>query len=396
MGKTFSIARYAAHSWRTLGKKDVAFTAVALLATIVLAFLPTGYERKDERSLRAKAEVISTENEGIRCFGPVMQGEQAVRVRVITGAYKGLEADANNILYGKSDLDKVFRPGDRALVVIDPGNGSPDGGLAPPAAITLVDHYRLDAQGALALAFLAVLLLYGGWTGLKSAVSFAFTVAGIWKLLVPAFLAGIPPVIASLLLVTALSFVIIFLVTGFTETGVAAFLGSTLGTAASAILAMLCASPYRLNGAVRPFSETLRFAGYDHLDLTAIFLAGTFLASSGAFMDLATDIAAALEEINLKRPGLSFAELAKSGLSVGRKVIGTMSTTLLLAYTGSYTSLLMVFMAQGVPFENMFTMSYVSSEIFHTMMGSMGLLLVAPFTAVAAAFLFSRRHCILA
>lgn len=330
MGKTVSIARYAAHSWRTLGKRDVAFTAVVLLATVVLAFLPSGHERKDERSLRAKAEVISTENEGIRCFGPVMQGEQAVRVRVITGAYKGLEADANNILYGKSDLDKVFRPGDRALVVIDPGDGSPDGGLTPPAAITLVDHYRLDTQGALALAFLA----------------------------------GVPPVIASLLLVTALSFVIIFLVTGFTETGVAAFLGSTLGTAASAILAMLCASPYRLNGAVRPFSETLRFAGYDHLDLTAIFLAGTFLASSGAFMDLATDIAAALEEINRKRPGLSFAELAKSGLSVGRKVIGTMS--------------------------------YVSSEIFHTMMGSMGLLLVAPFTAIAAAFLFSRRHRILA
>jgi uncharacterized membrane protein len=363
MGRTFSIARYAAHSWRTLGKKDVAFTAVALLATIVLAFRPTGHEREGVRSLRAKAEVISTENNGIRCFGPVMQGEQTVRVRVLTGEYKGFEADANNILYGKSDLDKVFRPGDRALVVIDPGEKSPDGGLTPPESLTLVDHYRLDAQGALAIAFLAVLLLYGGWTGLKSAVSFAFTVAGIWKLLIPAFLAGFPPVIASLLLVTALSFVIIFLVTGFTETGVAAFLGSMLGTTASAILAMLCAAPYRLNGAVRPFSETLLLRRLRQPRPYRDIPRGTFLASSGAFMDLATDISAALEEIHKKRPGLSFLELAKSGLSVGRKVIGTMSTTLLLAYTGSYTSLLMVFMAQGVPFENMFTMSYVSSEI---------------------------------
>jgi uncharacterized membrane protein len=85
-------------------------------------------------------------------------------------------------------------------------------------------------------------------------------------------------------------------------------------------------------------------------------------------MDLATDISASLEELHRKKPELGFKELTLSGLSVGRKVIGTMSTTLLLAYTGSYTSLLMVFMAQGVPFENMLTLSYVSSEVFPTMM----------------------------
>jgi uncharacterized membrane protein len=380
-----SIAKYFHHAWGGSRRSDWIFTAVVILASVALAFLPTGYEKKNDHSLRAKALVLETWNDGVRNYGVLMQGEQLVRVRVLSGPYKGLEADANNIIYGKADLDKVFRPGDRALVVIDP---SENGGA--PAALTLVDHYRLDIQLILVLAFCACLMLYGGLTGLKSAVSFAFTVLGIWKLLIPAFLAGTPPVLASLGTVTILTFVIIFLVAGFTRTGIAAFLGSLLGSSASAILALLTAAPYRLNGAVRPFSETLRFGGFDHLDLTQIFLAGTFLASSGAFMDLATDISASLEEIHRKRPELSFKELALSGLSVGRKVIGTMSTTLLLAYTGSYTSLLMVFMAQGVPFENMFTMSYVSSEVFHTMMGSMGLLLVAPFTAMTAAALFTR------
>ena len=385
MESGLSISRFIQHTWENIRKSDALFTLVAVLATVVLAFLPTGYEKPAGRSVRAKALVLETWNDGVKNYGVLMQGEQLVRVRVLSGPYRNLEADADNILYGKADLDKVFRPGDRALVVIDP---SEDGGA--PAALTLVDHYRLDIQGVLVLAFFILLILFGGWTGLKSAASFAFTVTGIWKLLIPAFLRGWDPVLASLGTVTVLSLVIIFLVAGFTRAGVAAFLGSLLGTAASAAIALAVAGPYRLNGAVRPFSETLRFGGFDHLNLTRIFLAGTFLASSGAFMDLSTDISASLEEIHRKRPELSFSELAFSGLSVGRKVIGTMSTTLLLAYTGSYTSLLMVFMAQGIPFENMFTMSYVSSEIFHTMMGSLGLALVAPFTALTASALFAR------
>jgi len=181
-------------------------------------------------------------------------------------------------------------------------------------------------------------------------------------------------------------------VAGFTRYGTAAFLGSLWCTAASAAIALAVSGPFRLNGAVRTFSETLRFGGFDHLDLTGIFLAGTFLASSGAIMDLAIDIAAAMEEVHRKRPELGFSELLASGFTVGRKVFGTMTTTLLLAYTGGFTSLLMVFMAQGVPFQNMFNMSYVSSEIFHTMIGSLGLVLVAPLTALLAAALFSRRR----
>jgi uncharacterized membrane protein len=374
---------YLAHAWGGIRRADTVFTLFALAVAVGLAFVPTGFEKKDRRSVRARALIMETWNEGIKNYGILLQGEQVARIRVLNGPYAGMEAEAVNILYGKADLDKVFRPGDRALVVIDP---SKDGGK--PAALTLIDHYRIDWQIFLLVLFFALLLAYGGWTGLKSAASFVFTVAAIWKLLIPAFLRGIDPVLASLATVAVLTFVIIFLVTGFTRTGISAFLGSMLGTASSAAIALATAGPYRLNGAIRPFSETLRFGGFDHLNLTQVFLAGTFLASSGAFMDLATDISAALEELHRKKPDLGFAELTFSGLTLGRKVIGTMSTTLLLAYTGGFTSLLMVFMAQGIPLENMFNLSYVSGEIFHTLMGSLGLVLVAPFTAAAAAFLF--------
>ena len=44
---------------------------------------------------------------------------------------------------------------------------------------------------------------------------------------------------------------------------------------------------------------------------------------------------------------------------------------------------MMTFTAQGVPFENIVNMIYVSDEFVHTMVGSFGLGLVAPITALA-------------
>ena len=106
-------------------------------------------------------------------------------------------------------------------------------------------------------------------------------------------------------------------------------------------------------------------------------------------MDVSVDISSALHEIVQKSPSISRRELIDSGFTIGRSIMGTMTTTLLLAYSGGYIGLLMVFMAQGTPVENILNLKYVSSEILHTIIGSFGLITVAPFTAVAAGLLFA-------
>ena len=71
--------------------------------------------------------------------------------------------------------------------------------------------------------------------------------------------------------------------------------------------------------------------------------------------------------------------------------MGTMTTTLLLAYSGGYIALLMVFMAQGTPIYNILNYKYVSAEIIDTIVGSFGLVSVAPFTAVMSGILLTRK-----
>ena len=106
-------------------------------------------------------------------------------------------------------------------------------------------------------------------------------------------------------------------------------------------------------------------------------------------MDLAVDITSAVNEVVKKRPDISRWEAVRSGMNVGRAAMGTMTTTLLLAYSGGYVALLMVFMAQGTPLYNILNYKYVASEIIHTIVGSFGLVTVAPLTALTAAMLLT-------
>lgn len=75
--------------------------------------------------------------------------------------------------------------------------------------------------------------------------------------------------------------------------------------------------------------------------------------------------------------------------------MGTMTTTLLFAYSGGYIALLMVFMAQGTPVDHILNYKYVAAEIIHTVIGSFGLVTVAPFTALCAGLFLAGAAAIL-
>ena len=65
--------------------------------------------------------------------------------------------------------------------------------------------------------------------------------------------------------------------------------------------------------------------------------------------------------------------------------------TCLLAYSGGYIALLMTFMAQGTPIDNIMNYKYVAAELLDTVVGSFGLVTVAPFTALTSAWLLTKK-----
>ena len=360
---------------------------VCLAMILILLALPTGFEGalNYQEAERCSALVLSTDDSAIVDTGLVRSGEQLCELEILDGRFKGRTVTGVNMLNGSLEQDKIFSPGDRALVVV-----SHDGDTI--TNVTMSDHYRLGWEMVLAAAFALFLILFAGRTGVRAIASFVLTVLVLWKLLVPLYLKGFNPVWVGLALTLVLTVMIIALVYGFDRRCLAAVSGSFLGILVTCVLGVVFTDLFQIHGAVRSYSESLLYSGYQHLDLTKIYMASIFLGASGAVMDLSVDITSAIHEVVEKRPDLSWREAVRSGLNVGRAAMGTMTTTLLFAYSGGYIALLMVFMAQGTPLDNLLNYKYVAAEIIHTVIGSFGLVTVAPFTALTAGWLLTRRQ----
>ena len=357
---------------------------LALIA--VLLALPTGFEGalQYREADRCAARVLSVDDSAIIDTGLVRSGEQACELELLGGRFKGRTATGVNMLNGSLEQDKLFAPGDKAMVVVSYQGDE-------ILSVTMTDHYRLGKEALLAAVFAVFLILFAGRTGLRAIASFVLTVLMLWKVLVPLYLKGYNPIFMGLAVTLALTLFIIALVYGFDRRCAAAVSGAFLGVLVTCVLGALFTDLFQIHGAVMSYSESLLYAGFQDLSLTRIFMASIFIGSSGAVMDLAVDITSAVHEVVEKRPDLSRWEAVRSGMNVGRAAMGTMTTTLLLAYSGGYVALLMVFMAQGTPLYNILNYKYVASEIIHTVVGSFGLVTVAPLTALTSGFLLAGR-----
>ncbi|MGL5543256.1 MAG: YibE/F family protein, partial [Fusobacteriaceae bacterium] len=146
---------------------------------------------------------------------------------------------------------------------------------------------------------------------------------------------------------------------------------------------------FNLDGMNQPFAQGIAFTTNLNVSLLQIFYAAITLGASGAAMDIAMDMAATVEELHINASGMSRKDLVKSGFNVGKMVIGTMTTTLLLAYSGGCLTLLMLFMQRNVSILQILNMKLVTSEIVKILIGSIGLVAVAPITAYISAWIYT-------
>ncbi len=137
----------------------------------------------------------------------------------------------------------------------------------------------------------------------------------------------------------------------------AAVSGAFLGILVTCVLGIVFTDPF--DGAVMSYSESLLYSGYqDQPDPDSM------VGSSGAVMDRAVDITSAVSgSENAPTPRW---EAVRSGMKCGGAAMGTMTTTLLLAYSGGYVALLMVFMAQGTPLYNILSRSRLRNHTHQT------------------------------
>jgi len=364
-------------------KREWLFSLIIAGICLVMAFVNLAPMSAAQRGLHARGRITAVDNTHVRQNLIVRTEAQVLTVKLLDGPHKGDEFSITNMLTGKMEFDEFYEAGGVILVEYDIVDGKPRHGLAR-------GHYRLGMQAMLIVLFGLLLVSVAGVTGLKAVLSFVFAAMVLWKIYFPLLLQGYPPLSSGLGVVALLTAVITFSVGGINRRGVATFLGSMMGVLLTCVLAVWFAKAFALHGAVRPFAETLLYSGYIELRLTDIFIASVFIASSGAVMDLAMDVAASMDEIKRKHPAIGVVEHIRSGLRVGRAVVGTMTTTLLLAYSSSHITMFLLFMAKGLPMENLLNAPFVAAEVLNILVGSFGLVTVAPFTALVSGLLYQK------
>ena len=355
---------------------------VAVCAALALA--PGVGTVAEDGGLNCRARVTATDETQVQLTGLLEYGTQRLEVELLDGPGKGKRFRAENEIRAQLELDKKFAVGDIASVIW------PEDGADDRTTLVARDYWRFGWTLTLFGAFAVLLIAFGGATGAKALFSFVFSCLAVWKMLVPLCLRGWEAGWTSFAVVSVLTAVIMYLVAGATKKGAVAFLGAMLGISVSLVLARIVTAVMHVNGATMPYVQSLLYSGYAELDLADIFNGAIILASSGAVMDLAMDISAGIVEVHRHNPALGRTELFLSGIRMGRAVVGTMTTTLLLAYSGGYLTLLMVFAAQGTPPAVFLNSSLVSAELVKTLVGSFGLVLVAPFTALVGALTFGK------
>ena len=360
-------------------KKNVVFILIFFAIIAALLALPTGFEdaRQFKDAEKCKVLVEAVDNSSLINTGLIRTGQQVCTVRFLSGKFKMQTAEGWNMLGGSLSQDKLFRPGDKAQAVVHHYDGE-------IISVNLIDYYRMDGELLLALAFAVFLVVFARGVGLRSVFSFAITILILWKILVPLFLKGHNPIFVGLAAVAILTFVILALIYGFDKKLLSSFCGAMSGIVFAMVLSIICTSSFHIHGAVMANSEALLYSGFQDLNLTQIFMASVCVGASGSVMDLSVDITSAVSEVVRNCPGISRKEAIKSGLTVARAAMGTMTTTLLLAYSGTCIATLMTFMAQGTPVYNILNNNIVAAEIINTIAGSFGLAMTAPLTAVIA------------
>lgn len=259
--------------------------------------------------------------------------------------------------------------------------------------VSVYSKDRIVAVAAFVGIFLLLICIIGGKNGVKSVVGLVFTFVSIFMIYIPLIYRGFSPFWAAVIITIITTIVTMYLISGFTVKTICAIAGTVTGVLLAGLSAWLFGKVADIDGYNVSNIETLSYVGQiTNIQIGGLLFSGILIASLGAVMDVAMSVSSAISEIHDKAPQLGCFELFKSGMNVGRDMMGTMSNTLILAFVGSAVSELVINYAYNLPFRQIINSYNIGIEIMQGVSGSIGVILTVPAVAVVTAWLLTHRN----
>lgn len=237
--------------------------------------------------------------------------------------------------------------------------------------------------------FVLLFILFARLKGASSLFALLMSVLSIFLVFVPAILSGRNVYLWALVICVYTVAITPFFVGGFNRKSLAAALGCLGGVAVAAALTALLNSLMRITGAADEEAMYVALILENPIDLRAVTFAAILIGALGAALDVSMSIASAVSEMKQSSPDAPASQLARSGMSVGRDIIGTQISTLVLAYIGGSLSVVLLLIAYQNSVFELLNLELVIIELLQSLVGAFTILFVIPATALVSARLLS-------
>lgn len=310
-------------------------------------------------------------------------GIQKVTAEVTQGEHKGKICELDNP--NGYHIGAYGNEGTRIIALV---RVTEDGSLKG----TVYNHDRTPMIYLLLGLFALVTVLVGGKKGFATLYALVFTFLCVIFMYIPLLYVGCNGILAAILTSITILTASIYILNGWSVKTLCAVIGTTLGVAVSGLLAMIIGRSFHLSGYNMDEVESLVYiANSSRLKIADILYAGVLISSLGAVMDVSVSIVAAMDEVRQHARGLSRKELFASGMRVGKDMIGTMSNTLILAYTGSATGIMLNAYSNDMPYLRLMSYNSVVVEILVGLCGTIGVILTVPLQAFITVLFFGNK-----
>lgn len=343
------------------------------------------YDEDDEfETMSLEGIVIEASEAYEHNNGYVTTIAQDVKVKITDSRHNGEEYDI--VYYLEDDyntrlpLYQELKVDDKVYVYAN----FEDGKLVGDAFIQYYD--KTGWTIILLLIFAGAIVLIGGLKGFKALIGLIITIALVFGILIPGILEGKAPVYLAIL-VSCLTILITFLiVSGFHKKTFAAIIGTIAGVVVAGTIGGIFSHSMQLTG-INEHARMLSVSvpqDQKMFDFNGIMLAGIMISALGACMDVGMSIASSVAELKKENPEMTAVKLIKSGMNIGKDVMGTMTNTLILAYVGSSMCCILLYTINNFDLITVLNQEDIAMEILQSLAGSIGLVCTIPLTALVS------------
>lgn len=255
---------------------------------------------------------------------------------------------------------------------------TPDG-----ESYSIVDHQRATGLWMVAAAFALALVTFGRWRGVTALAGLGVTFAVLVFFVVPAIVAGEPPLLVAIVGSAAIMLTVLYLTHGFGAATTVAVLGTLISLTLTGLLSAASVAALHLTGVTDDLSAAVGTT--QQVNTQGLLLAGIVIGSLGVLDDVTVTQAVTVTELARANPLSRAGELYRAGSRVGRAHIASVVNTVVLAYAGSSLPLLILVVTAGDTLGDVVTDQVIAQEIVRSAVATLGLVAAVPVTTGLAA-----------